>query len=495
LREARVKELEVTYVSHASIRLRGQFGTLLADPWFLNEPVYTFTTWKFPPAVIPPDQVAQGLDYLFISHAHEDHFHVPSIDALPRDVTVLLPEYVNHPGLRAQTVERVMRALGFHRIVKLRPWQTYMLGGNTPLTIVPPCETKYWDWENAGFVLEHPDCKLLNMNDCPSDKALYAEVKKRFGRLDIGFVQYSGVSNFPGCYRMSHEEMREASSKRKVSWIQQRNMIEYLEVDRLAPFAGDFAWLDDRMLHCNWSNRATPKLFEDFVRTEYPDRAIEVLVMCPSDVWSKGGGLTRNHPEIDWSRYLDLIAETKRRLEPKVQAVRKWLDGASLADLEARSRAAIDHINKWISQAGIDFKVRVRVVVEGKSAGFSAVMAADPASGFAWRWGDTGPVDQTLYIDERLWAAWLDGRILLNNIQWAAQNEQHVEFRLEIAHFWFWFEEHIDLNNRNPQALIDRALHPWLEQRIRPRLGVFPQVDEWQCRWLEAMRAGESTVP
>ena len=87
----------------------------------------------------------------------------------------------------------------------------------------------------------------------------------------------------------------------------------------------------------------------------------------------------------------------------------------------------------------------------------------------------------------------MEGKVLLNNIQWAAQNQQQVEFRIEIARFWFWFETHIDLNNRNPQALVDRALHPWLKERIRPELGVFPLEDEWNCSWLEPMTT-QSTV-
>ena len=77
-------------------------------------------------------------------------------------------------------------------------------------------------------------------------------------------------------------------------------------------------------------------------------------------------------------------------------------------------------------------------------------------------------------------AAVLEGKVLLNNIQWAGENRQHVEFRLEVAHFWFWFETYIDLNNRNPQALIDRALHPQIAQRIRPAHGVFPLEGEWK---------------
>ncbi len=474
------EHLTVTYVSHASLLFDGDFGRLICDPWILNEPVYAFTTWKFPAAVLPPEELTAGLNYLYLSHPHEDHLHVPSLDCLPRDVEVLLPEYLSDPGLRAQTVERTMRELGFHRIRKLRPWETVKLGNDTSLTVIPGCETKWWDWENSGFVLEHGDCTLLNLNDCPTDAKLCAEIDRRFGEIDIAFVQYSGVSMFPGCYRMPVEEMRAASARRKVSWIQQKNAIELLRVRRLAPFAGDFAWLDDRMMHCNWSNRATPTLFEDFVTTNYPDKKIEVVIMYPSDRWTLEGGLERNHPEIDWTDYLGEIERLRLRLKPKVEAIREWIDGSDVSDMRRRSERFIAHINAWIHRGNVTFRTRIRVNIEGPNSDFAFVMRCTPETGFEAAWDDEAPVDQELFIRESLWAAVLEGKVLLNNIQWAAENRQHGEFRLEIAHFWFWFETYIDLNNRNPQALVDRALHPQIAERIRPGHGVFPLEGEWQ---------------
>src|ERR1700681_3717742 len=380
--------LSVTYVTHASLLLDGEFGRLLCDPWILNEPIYAFTTWKFPAAVIPPNEVTAGLDYLYVSHAHEDHLHVPSLDCLPRDIQVLLPEYLSKPGLRAQTVERTLRELGFSRIRKLRPWETVRLGRATSFTAIPAGETKWWDWENSGFIVEHPDCTLLNMNDCPADAKLYAEVDRRFGEIDIGFIQYSGVSMFPGCYRMPPEEMRAAADRRRVGWIQQKNMLELLRVRRIAPFAGDFAWLDDRMIHCNWSNRATPKLFEEFVRTQYPDKNVEVVIMYPSDTWTKHGGLERNHPEIDWTDYLGAIEQLRLRLKPKVDAIRNWIDDSDLSDLRDRSERFIAHLNAWIYQGDITFRTRVRVAIEGPGSGFSFVMRCAPETGFEATWDD-----------------------------------------------------------------------------------------------------------
>lgn len=471
--------LEITYVTHACIKIKGRFGGLITDPWILNEPVYAFTTWKFPPAIIPPRDVIKDVDYLFLSHPHEDHLHIPSLNHFPRHIRILLPEYVDYPCLRAQTVERTFREMGFYNIKKLKPFTTIELGKDAHFTLIPAAKSKYWDWENSGFLLQEGSVKILNMNDCPSDAEVYAEVNKRFGEIDIAFVQYSGVSMFPGCFRMSMEEIKQASTKRKHSWVQQRNMIEMLQVKRLAPFAGDFAWLDESLYHCNWSNRATPELFSDFVKDNYPEKNIEVVIMYPSDTWDTKAGLTRNHPEIDWDNYLSLIDKVRDKFLPKVQQIRQWLHSASTDFLLERTKLHLAHINKWLTQEFVDFNVNVKVQVEGEYSNFHFYMCSSSHTGFQFTWTTPESIDQTLYIKDTLWAAVLDARILLTNIQWASQQKEHVVFRPEIARFWFWFENHIDLNNRNIQALVDRVLHPHLQVRINPELGVFVLEDEW----------------
>lgn len=477
-------QLLITYVTHACIKIKGNFGTLLTDPWILNEPVYAFTTWKFPAAVMSPQEVMQDVDYIYFSHPHEDHFHIPSIDLFPRHIKILLAEYSDYPGLRAQTMERTLRALGFYNIKKLKPFETLQLGNDAKFTLIPAAKTKYWDWENSGFVLDHLGTKMINMNDCPADADVYQQVDKIFGEFDIGFIQYSGVSMFPGCFRMSMDEIREASTRRKHSWVQQRHMLEMLKVKRIAPFAGDFAWLDDRLYHCNWSNRSTPKLFEDFVKNNYPDKNIDVVIMYPTDTWTKEVGLTRNHPDIHWNHYLSYIDKVRNKFTDKVTQLRSWLESASCLELKERTQEYLDYLNKWMTKEYVDFNVNVKLQIEGQNANFAFYMRSSPDKGFFFSWDYTGDIDQTLYVKDTLWAAVLDARVLLTNLQWAAQQEQHVPFRIEIARFWFWFENHADLNNRNIQALIDPALHPQLTERLRPNLGVFNIENEWDKSWL-----------
>lgn len=473
-------ELNIEFVTHACLKMSGRFGTLVCDPWILNEPIANFVCWKFPAATIPPEQVIEGCDTVYITHCHEDHFHVPSLDRFPRDMRFLLPEYDTHPGLRAQTMERVLRSLGFYNIRKVRSWETVDLGAGARLTVVPSAASRYYEWENSGFVLEYAGSSILNMNDNISDPELCQAIHERFpNAFDIGFVQSCGTSMYPGCFRMSEEAMREEVRQRQISMADQRRMIDLIRPKAVAPIAGDFAWYEDQYFHNNWTSRATPEVFQDLVRRDYPDRDIEVMVFYPGDTWTPSGGLVRNHPGIDWDNYIDAIRVEAERFRPKVEAMTRWRDDVDLTRLQARSKDFTALVERWITRNDIDFSARFRHRIEGPNSEFDFVLRATPEDGFSISWDDDGPVDQTLYVPERIWAAVLEGKLLWTDLQWNGQAEQHVEFRYDLARMWYWIEYYGALNNKSVQAIIEPRLYPNLIPPIDPTRGVFPMEGEW----------------
>lgn len=479
-----MRALEITYVSHACLRIEGEFGSLLCDPWFLNEPVYSYVLWKFPAAVIPPDEVVHGLDYLYITHSHEDHFHVPSIDHIPRDVQVLLPEYAHHSSLRAQLVERVLRGMGFSRIRKLQSWETYLLGGNTPLTVIPSARSRGHDWENSGFVIEHHDCRMINMNDNVDDEELCAEIHQRFEDFDIGFIQTAGVTVFPACYRMPPAEKEERAQNKKENFSLHDRLIRMLHLKRVAPFAGDFGWLADEYFSYNWLGRSSPRILEKWIHQSYPDR--QVTTLYPSDQWSMKTEVVRNHPEIDWDDYVDEVRKLKQKFQRKVDAYTAWLEASNRTQLRKRSRQRTELVNRWIKQEFIDFTASFRISVEGEHSNFSFVCRADPERGFRIDWNDAGAVDQTIHVPERVWASVLEGKIMWGQYQWATQIEEHVPYRLDIGRLWYWMEYHVDLGNKSIQAIIEPQLFPALQHpTIRPQFGVVAYEDDWDRSWLE----------
>jgi L-ascorbate metabolism protein UlaG (beta-lactamase superfamily) len=466
-------DIELTMVSHACIKIDGAFGSLLCDPWIVNEPVYNFTTWKFPDVAMSPEQVVAGVTHVFISHGHEDHFHVPSLDLIPRDVTLLLPEYSWHPGLRAQTIELTLRRLGFYDIRKMRPWESIDIGGEVCLTFVPPARSKPQDWENCALVIDHPSARIINVNDCPTDAELYQELSRRFDHFDVALIQYAGVSTFPGRFKFTEHEMREAMRKKRANFDEQDRAVEFLNVDYIVPFAGDFCWLDDTMLHCNWASRATPVLFKEWCAGNHPDRNFELLLMYPSDVWSKGAGVTRNHPGVDWDNYLDAILELKTRMQPKIDAINGWMAESDVDDLKRRSADYVDRMVRHSCRDFIDFSAAIRFRIEGPDAGFSFVLEADPVGGFRAHWRAGTPTDHTCYLTQAQWASVLAGKIMFNTLHWTGVIDQHVAFRLDMAKFWWWIEYYSDLTNRGPQVILAAEQYPHLRARVAPQLGVF----------------------
>lgn len=466
--------LKMTMVTHACIKVEGRFGALLCDPWFLNEPIYNFSTWKYPLASMPPEEVLAGVTHVYISHTHEDHFHIPSIDLLPRDVTVLMADYGWHPGNRAATMERTIRLLGFTNIRVLRAWETLSLEPDLKVTLVPAAASKARDWENTGLVIEHPSARILNMNDCPSDQALYEEMNRRFDSFDIVLIQYAGVSIHPGRFRMSQDAMAAAVASKRANFNEQKRAVEMLSIKNIVPFAGDFAWLDDRLFHCNWACRGTPRLFESWMRENYPDSPTNLLFMNPSDQWTPEGGLVQRHPTIDWDRYVEDIAVVKQRFQPKIDAINAWFAASDHHDLKERSRIHLERLERiGEGRQDIDFTARFRFAIEGEDSNFSFVLSTDPAEGFRVLWDDDGATDQTFYLPQAMWASVLAGKTMLGMISWPGEIDQHVPFRMDLARFWFWLEYYGDIVNRSPQALVDTRLHPDLDEAVRPQLGVF----------------------
>ena len=169
------------------------------------------------------------------------------------------------------------------------------------------------------------------------------------------------------------------------------------------------------------------------------------------------------------------------RFKPRVDAIDEFLRDVSYDRFEERSRIRTAQIEKQITKEYIDFSFRFRVVIEGARAGFSFVMAASPEDGFTIRWADDGPVGQTLYVAENIWASVLAGKLMWHIIQWVSEVEQHVDFSRDIARFWAWLDNHLDLNSKNIQAVLDPLLVPEGECGIRPTYASFPIPGEWDA--------------
>ena len=86
--------MKITTICHASVLVEVDGMRILTDPWIVG-PTYANNHWIYPPSKILPEDIGK-VDYIFMSHGHEDHLQKYTLDRLlpyNRDTKVIIPDY------------------------------------------------------------------------------------------------------------------------------------------------------------------------------------------------------------------------------------------------------------------------------------------------------------------------------------------------------------------------------------------------------------------
>jgi UDP-MurNAc hydroxylase len=179
--------LKVTLVCQASLLLETRGVRILSDPWYEGR-IYG-DAWELCPA--PPGWPDVGrLDAIYLSHAHPDHFHVPTLrrllPAVGADVAVLVPQLV-FPVMRD-----ALASLGYRNVVEMAPGRAFDFRGVRLF-----CQQYRF---NDSLLVVEGDETLVNLNDCPVRGATLRDLARRFPRVDYLFAQYAVAQAYPFAY-------------------------------------------------------------------------------------------------------------------------------------------------------------------------------------------------------------------------------------------------------------------------------------------------------
>src|SRR5437773_119338 len=81
--------MQVTMLGHAALLCETEDVRILMDPWLVG-PANFRSWWHLPDVDLDPAKLPE-IDYIYISHSHSDHFHVPTLEAFHQRPTVLIP--------------------------------------------------------------------------------------------------------------------------------------------------------------------------------------------------------------------------------------------------------------------------------------------------------------------------------------------------------------------------------------------------------------------
>jgi UDP-MurNAc hydroxylase len=119
--------MELEFVCHASVIVRTPGTAIWTDPWLFGKAFND--SWALLPEPSFDLQRLDEIDYLWVSHEHPDHFHIPTLRSLPvefkRRVCVLFQDLTSTKMIDA------FRRLGFEQIRTLRHREPVALDPNT----------------------------------------------------------------------------------------------------------------------------------------------------------------------------------------------------------------------------------------------------------------------------------------------------------------------------------------------------------------------------
>lgn len=173
----------VTLISHASVLIEVDGVRILTDPW--QSGTAFNDSWRLLAPAADLEPLLDGIDYLWISHEHPDHFHIPTLRSLPdsfkQRVTVLFQRSSDHQKM----VKALTGMLGFPnvRLLDHREWTRLENGVD-----VYCYQSRQLD---SALAVRGSDATILNINDCEMSEGDLDRLKGDVGEVDVLLNQFS----------------------------------------------------------------------------------------------------------------------------------------------------------------------------------------------------------------------------------------------------------------------------------------------------------------
>jgi hypothetical protein len=262
--------MKITFIGHASILIEAGPLRILSDPWWRG-PCFGAQWWHYPEPDLEAVREAP-IDFIYVSHGHEDHLHAGTLKTFDRSTRILVSTQTQlSPGLRA---------LGFE-VLEVAP--------EHPLTLADGIAV--WIWPTHGgdtlLVLKQGDEVCVNLNDAlhaaPEDvqDRFITRLNSSFPNPDYVFCGYGIASHFPNCYRVPGKNDRLTAANRQSYFNGQWARIMHGLRPRFGfPFAASVVFFEPELIELNETvhNSERPT---DRYRAQYGELIGELIDIRP----------------------------------------------------------------------------------------------------------------------------------------------------------------------------------------------------------------------
>lgn len=301
-------------LSHASLEVNYKKDSLLIDPWLVGS-CYWRSWWNYPP--VKPDAVGNlKPTAIYITHVHWDHWHGPSLKQfLDKDIEIITHDEPNKRSLKD------LKNFGFKNVKILKHSESYNIG---EIKITPYQFGLFLN--DSAVVIETPEVKILNANDCKIAGASLEQIKKSHAQFDFALRSHSSA-NDRVCYKIEDSDFLNDDPSHYTRAF--KLFMDNVKPKYAIPFASNHCHLHkDVFLFNNLIN--DPYKLKNEIETMGGLIDSDIKIMMSGDSWSRDKGFL-----IDSSQQ-EFFDNKKEKLNKYQQDSIQILD--KYYDLEAKTR-------------------------------------------------------------------------------------------------------------------------------------------------------------
>jgi len=360
--------MKITYITQACVLIEACGIRILTDPWLVG-PCFAGNLWHFPPPKRKPEDFT-GIDVIYFSHAHEDHFQTESIDRLPletKEALVLIPDF------KARYFEPMVQAAGFENVKVLAHGSSIELTDGLSLDMLVNDKGDH----DSSIVLKGDGSTVFFQ----TDNLMSLAEAKRLGQkydIDLLFAVTMLTGIFPGFYDFPPEEMAAyADQKRASAMDYSLSVVEALRAKHMVPYASDLCYFGD-LFFANALHRGDKEAYLATLKERLP--GVEGIQMWPDDeIELHDGKVTaRITPLNDGLPELSTYAATMEEEFAASERREHSRAGPQLTEAVQKFRQRLESYAESAWKSG-EFRALWKVVDEdGTASCFNHTMTAPP---------------------------------------------------------------------------------------------------------------------
>lgn len=242
--------MKITYYTAAVVTVEVDGLKILCDPWLYPGAFYG-SWYHYPPFEFDPEEF-NDIDYIYISHTHEDHLCTKSMEVLNKDIPVLIHKF------KSPFVKRIVEKMGFN-VIEIPHGKRYDLTDNVHFKVFSSQESSESDEGKQTAIdtyclINDGKHTFVNTNDnfIENIESELHKIKEEYGDIDFLANVYTSASCYPQTTLSLSDNELEREKNRVTKWCYDRSatLIKTLNPKYYMPFAG-FYLLSGKLAHLN----------------------------------------------------------------------------------------------------------------------------------------------------------------------------------------------------------------------------------------------------